>query len=221
VVAAFSNILKETRSQILLSLKNKGRMSVEGLASSLGVSKVSVRRHLDLLRRDGLVAYEVQRQDRGRPGHIYFLTQKAETLFPTGYSSFALKVLNQVRANFGESGVAKVLSGQADELINHIKPELEGLDLGKRIEKLVSLINDRGYDITVHNLKDGSYLIKQRNCPILKIASEYNQCCSEELRVYQTVLEAQVFRECRIAAGARSCDYVIMPSRESEILPEG
>ena len=215
MVAAISNILKQTRSEILLCLKNKGRMSVEALASDLGVSKVSVRRHLDLLGRDRLVAYEIERQDRGRPGHIYFLTGKAEILFPTGYSNFALKVLNQVKTNFGEIGVSKVFCGQADDLIDSLKPELEGLEFGERIEKLVSLINERGYDIATSRLGDGSYLIKQRNCPIAKVASEYSQVCSEELRVYREVLGTEVHRECRIAAGAQSCDYIILPPSKS------
>lgn len=211
MVAAISNILKETRSEILLCLKKKGRMSVEELASVLGVSKVSVRRHLDLLSRDMLVAFDIERQDRGRPGHIYFLTGKAEMLFPTGYSTFALKVLNQVKANFGETGISKVFCGQANDLIDSLKPELDGLDFGDRIEKLVSLINERGYDITTCRLDDGSYLIKQRNCPIVKVAAEYSQVCSEELRVYREVLGTEIHRECRIAAGAQSCDYIILP----------
>jgi predicted ArsR family transcriptional regulator len=215
VVAAISNILKETRSEILLCLKKKGRMSVEELASILGVSKVSVRRHLDLLSRDRLVAYEIQRHDRGRPGHVYFLTGKAEMLFPTGYSTFALKVLNQVKANFGEAGVSKVFCGQANDLIDSLKPELEGLNFGESIEKFVSLINERGYDIAVSPLDDGSYLIKQRNCPISKVATEYSQVCSEELRVYREVLGTEVHRECRIAAGAQSCDYIILPPVKS------
>lgn len=215
MVAAISNLLKETRSEILLCLKKKGRMSVEELANILGVSKVSVRRHLDLLSRDRLVAFEVERHDRGRPGHIYFLTGKAEILFPTGYSAFALKVLNQVRTNFGEPGVSKVFSGQADDLIDSLKPELEGLNFNERIEKLVSLINERGYDIATCRLDDGSYIIKQRNCPIVKVASEFSQVCSEELRVYREVLGTEIHRECRIAAGAQSCDYVILPPAKS------
>ena len=152
-------------------------MSVEELASILGVSKVSVRRHLDLLSKDRLVAFEIERHDRGRPGHMYFLTGKADMLFPTGYSALALKVLNQVKSNFGEPGLSKVFCGQADDLIDSLKAELEGLNFNERIEKLASLINDRGYDIATCPLEDGSYIIKQQNCPIVKVASEYSQVC--------------------------------------------
>jgi len=211
VVAAIANILKETRSGILTSLKKKGRMSVDELAIEMGVSKVSVRRHLELLGSDGLIAFETERQERGRPGHVYFLTDKAEMLFPTGYNAFALRVLHQVRAQFGESGIASVLCGQTDELIAVFKPLLERLSFKAKIEKLSQLLNERGYDVSFQRLPGGAYVVRQHNCPMLAVAATYGQVCIEELRLYRELLDVEVLRECRIAAGAQSCDYKILP----------
>ncbi|MCI0487487.1 MAG: ArsR family transcriptional regulator [Blastocatellia bacterium] len=211
VVAAITNILKETRSEILARLRTKKRMTVEEIASAVGVSKVSIRRHLDLLRRDGLVEFDVERHDRGRPGHVYYLTDKAEILFPTGYNTFALNVLRQVKTMFGEPAVARIFCEQADDLIASLKPRLEGLGFDERVKKLCSLVNERGYDITFRRLQDGSYLVKQRNCPMVAVAASYDQICNEELRLYRELLETDVFRECRIAAGSQSCDYRIFP----------
>jgi predicted ArsR family transcriptional regulator len=211
VVAAISNILKETRSGILSCLKTRGRMSVEEIASEIGVSKVSIRRHLDLLRSDGLVEFEIERQDRGRPGHIYRLTSKAGMLYPTAYSAFALGLLKQVGSQFGERGLLRVLSGQADEMIASLKPAVEGLAFDAKVKRLSALINERGYAVILRRLKDGSYLLRQRNCPMIAVATVNNQICNEEIRVYREVLGVEVFRECRIAAGAQSCDYRILP----------
>lgn len=216
VVAAISNILKETRSEILSRLKTKGRMKVEEIAATVGVSKVSVRRHLDLLQRDGLVEFEVERQDRGRPGYVYYLTEKAEMLFPTGYNTFALNVLNQVRVIFGEVAVSNVFCGLANDLVTSLKPKLEGLSFDKKVKKLCSLMNERGYDITLRKLQDGSYLLKQRNCPMVAVATSYDQICNEELRTYKELLEVNILRECRIAAGAVSCDYRIFPPAKTD-----
>ena len=211
MAAAIANILKETRSGILNCLKTRGRMSVEEIASEIGMSKVSIRRHLELLRSDGLIEYKIERQDRGRPGHVYYLTNKAEMLFPTRYNTFALGLLKQVGAHFGERGVLKILCGQADEMIASLKREVDGLTFDAKVKRLSALINDRGYDVRIRRLKDGSYLLKQRNCPMIAVATEHNQICHEELRVYREVLGTEVFRECRIAAGAQSCDYRILP----------
>src|SRR5215468_3907789 len=88
-VAAVENILKQTRSAIVDLLKANGAMSVERLAGELGVSKVCVRRHLRLLESDGLVTFEEERHDRGRPRFIYRLTEKGARLFPQIYDEFA------------------------------------------------------------------------------------------------------------------------------------
>jgi predicted ArsR family transcriptional regulator len=190
-------------------------MSVEELASKLGVSKVGVRRHLDLLRRDGLIGFEIERQQRGRPAHVYFLTDKAELLFPKCYDEYALGVLKQVRTLYGERGVLRVIAGVADDLIALLKPQLEGLDFDKKVRRLASLINERGFDVMLRKLPDGSYLMRQRNCPMLAVASAHIQVCNEELRLYRQLLGTEVFRECRIASGAGSCDYRVLPPRSA------
>src|SRR5262245_63550450 len=87
--AAVENILKQSRSAIIDLLKVNGAMSVERLAQTLEVSKVCVRRHLSLLESDGLVAFEEERHERGRPRFLYKLTEKARCLFPQSYDEFA------------------------------------------------------------------------------------------------------------------------------------
>ena len=76
-------------------------MSAEQLAHALEVSKVCVRRHLSLLESDGLIHYEQERRERGRPRYLYRLTEKAACLFPRSYDEFAKDVLEQVQKNFG------------------------------------------------------------------------------------------------------------------------
>src|ERR687885_810929 len=96
-VAAVGNILKASRSAIVELLKVNGAMSAEQLAESLEVSKVCVRRHLELLQRDGLVCHEAEHRERGRPRYLYHLTEKAACLFPRSYDEFAKEVLGQVQ----------------------------------------------------------------------------------------------------------------------------
>jgi predicted ArsR family transcriptional regulator len=211
VTSAITNILKETRCEILSCLKSRGQLSVEQIAVSVGISKVCVRRHLELLSRDGLVGYQVQRPKRGRPGHVYHLTDKAAILFPTAYSNFALELIKQIRTLFGPVAISKIITGQADETIKTIKPEIEGLRFDEKVRKLFALINERGYEVSLRKLKDGSYLIMQRNCPTSQIAASYQQLCEEELRVYRELLGVELMRECRIVAGAQSCNYRVFP----------
>lgn len=218
VTASIENVLKQTRSKILNCLRVKGRLTVEELASTVGLSKVCIRRHLDLLGRDELVAYDIEKQDRGRPSHVYYLTAKSESLFPTRYVTFAQGMLRQIGQQFGESAIQAILAGIAGEALTRFKCELESHPGEARVHEFVTLLNRGDYEAHLAAHQDGCYVIEQRNCPMLALALEYPQICDEELRVYRDLFDVEVRRDCRIAEGFSSCIYkVFLSSEQREI----
>src|SRR5262245_50978983 len=160
-------------------------MSVGRLAGELEVSKVCVRRHLVLLESDGLVTFEEERHDRGRPRFIYRLTEKAGCLFPQIYDEFAKDVLAQIQRNFGAEALQRILKSRADELIGQLKGKLTGQDFDERVKSLTGAINAKGYLADVRRMKDGGYRLRHLNCPTESVAVAYPQVCEEELRVYR------------------------------------
>jgi len=192
-------------------------MSVDGIACAVGVSKVSIRRHLDLLSRDGLVSFENEQHERGRPGRVYFLTDKAELLFPNSYKALALGVIQKVGVVFGPQAVNKVLRRQSDDASKSLREDVQGLTFEKKVKRLSVLVDERGYNVSIRKMGDGSFSWKQRNCPMLAVANVYCQLCDDELRTYRDLLETEVVRDCRIAAGAKSCDYrIYRPDRPAK-----
>jgi predicted ArsR family transcriptional regulator len=218
-VANVENLLKESRSAIIELLKVKGALTVEQLAQELAVTKVCVRRHLSLLERDGLIEYEQEHLERGRPRFLYRLTDKASCLFPRSYDEFAKEVLTQVRREFGEEAVQRVLQGRADELVTALHQQLAGLGAEERVKKLVKIICEKGYLAEARKLKDGSFRLRQRNCPTEKVATSYPQVCEQELRVYREALGCEVALECRIVDGATLCEFKILPELGKRALP--
>ncbi len=210
-VSAVENLLKESRSAIVDLLKINGAMSVEQLARKLDVSKVCVRRHLSLLESDGIVSFEQERHERGRPRFIYRLTEKARCLFPHIYDEFAKEVLVHVQRQFGDAALQQVLSARADELIAQLKGQFAGLDFDERVKMLTEVINAKGYLADVQRMKDGTYRLRQRNCPTESVAVAYPDVCEEEIRVYREALGCDVTRECRIADGSQQCEYRVVP----------
>jgi predicted ArsR family transcriptional regulator len=213
-VAAVENILKESRSAIIDLLKINGAMSAEQLASELDVTKVNIRRHLGLLERDGLIAHQVEpheHHDRGRPCYLYSLTEKACCLFPQIYDEFAREVLVQIERTFGEDGLQKVLRARADEWIAQLKTEFAGLSFDERMKRLAKVMTAKGYLAEARRMKDGSYRLRQRNCPTERVAVSHPRICDEELRVYRETLDCQILRECHIIAGSQLCEYKIVP----------
>lgn len=207
--AAVEHILKYSRSLIVDLLKGNGAMSAEQLAESMGVSKVCVRRHLELLERDGLICYDKQRRERGRPRYIYRLSEKARCLFPQSYDEMAREILSQVERQFGAEGLGKVLAGRSDDLIEQMRNDLSGLGFDDRVRMLAKLLTARGYLADSRRQRDGSYRLRHRHCPMESLAISHPAICDEELRVYREAIGGEVMRECRIADGHRECAFRI------------
>lgn len=215
------HILKSSRSAIIGLLKENGAMSVEQLADSIHVSKVCIRRHLGLLESDGLIRYEEERHDRGRPRFIYRLTEKARCLFPQRYDELAREVLAQVERQFGVAGLDRVLEARADELIDQLKAEFEGMAFEERVRALARVMSTRGYLAESRRQRDGSFRMRQRHCPTENIAIKYPAICEQEVRVYREVVGGEVVRDCRIADGHRVCEFRIMAPSLTRITRPG
>jgi len=210
VVATLKNGLGASREGIIQELRARGASGADELAGLLGVTKQCVRKHLDVLEREGYVEHAPARGDRGRPAHVFRLTPKAEELFPKRYDLFAKSVLRQVGEVWGERGLNAVFCGCASEMVAEFRPRLAGLAFDARVGRLTELLREAGYEAEAERLSDGSYVLTEWNCPQAELAREYRQLCDQELIVYRELLETEVFRESRIAGGASRCAYRVL-----------
>jgi predicted ArsR family transcriptional regulator len=210
VTAILKNGLGASRAGVVQQLRARGASGADELAGALGVTKQCVRKHLDVLEREGYVEHAPARGDRGRPAHVFRLTPKAEELFPKRYDLFAKSVLRQIGEVWGERGLNAVFCGCASEVVTDFRPRLAGLGFDARIRRLTELLREAGYEAEAERLGDGSYLLTEWNCPQAELAREYRQLCDQELVVYRELLGTEVFRESRIAGGASRCAYRVL-----------
>src|SRR5581483_3053158 len=204
-------LLKAARAQIVDLLKTRGPMSADELAAELKLSDVSIRRHLETLQEAGVVKFDIERHDRGRPTYKYSLTANADRLFPTNYRGMALEILVQVRSAFGDEGLKRVFTGCMSEMFLDLAPRLKGLPFDEMMEEFSRALNERGFLTKIEKQEDGSYKLSQFNCPTLEIAREFPQVCEEELRVYRQLLDCDVLCETSLAGGERASVYRILP----------
>jgi predicted ArsR family transcriptional regulator len=215
-VSAIVVNLAGSRERVIHVLRSRGGVNADELAQELGVSKQCIRKHLDVLERDGYVEHNRERGERGRPSHVYRLTAKATTeLFPKRYDLLARSVLQQINQVWGERGLNTIFCGCAGEMVSRFRPHLKGLGFDARVRRLAELLDAEGYDAEIERLSDGSYLLSEWNCPLTDVARDYRQLCERELQVYRELLETEIFRESRIAGGATRCVYRVMkPKRK-------
>jgi predicted ArsR family transcriptional regulator len=200
---------KDTREKIVFLLKTRAPLSVEELATELATSGVNVRRYLEALERDGLVESTLKRRERGRPVHLYRLTERADELFPHAYDVLSVEILQQIEQRFGREVVTSILQGRADTLAAKIKPRLQGKTLRKRVEEFARAFEEMGYLVRVENGTPDSYVVVMHHCPVLLIARDFPEVCDGDCLIASQSLDAEVIRQCALSEGASSCRFII------------
>ena len=204
---------ERTKHRLLELLKRNGPQTVQDLAVGLGVSVPGARRHLIDLQEQGLIEARTERPGgRGRPQHVFGLTERGEAAFPKTYSTLCVDVLRHVEELFGEGAVLQVLDARSAELAGRLQADLPPtLPLGERVERLAEWLTGAGFDAVMEPGEDGAWYVVERNCPNLTVARQYPQLCRSELGMFVQALGVPVTRETRIACGQGACRYRIGP----------
>jgi predicted ArsR family transcriptional regulator len=202
--------MQKTRKLILDYLKEKGSATVDELAAVLGLTSVTVRHHLDILRSDELVNEPAvrHRSSPGRPQYAYTLTGKASEQFPKNYCDLAARVLEEVKASAPPQGVNVFFEGVAHRMSALAPPAIPGEDLAERFDRAVAFLNSQGYVANWERAEDG-YLLHTCNCPYEALAKDNQELCGMDLTLVSNLLGEVPRRVSRVVEGASSCAYLI------------
>ncbi len=200
--------MSETRMRILQLLKMRARMTVSQLTDALHISAMGVRQHLAILEEEGLVEYYREKQARGRPHHLYGLTDEANSLFPTTYASFAVGLMHEVAKFNGPGFINKVFRGRMKSQLQSYQQRLQGKNLSQRVKELARIRDEEGYMARVDE-NNTDYALIEHNCPIAVIAEEYPHVCEIELALFRQSLGTKVYRVEHIMQGSHRCCYRI------------
>jgi DeoR family suf operon transcriptional repressor len=213
-IDVFNTQIPTTRRRILIALKERGGMTADELAEKLGISPVAVRRHLTNLERDRLVDHEPVQRGMGRPSYVYQLTQAAGAIFPSNYDQLASYVLASIQQLYGHEAVERIFEERTREEARSYRPLVNAGNLSDRLEQLARLREVDGYMPVWEEQKDGSFVLHQYHCPILRVAEGCSVACAHELALFVDLLEAEVTRQQHQPAGDSRCTYEIRPKDE-------
>ncbi len=206
----------ETRSILLKTLRSQGSCTVKDLAEAADVSPVSVRHHLSNLQADGLVEVKEVRHGVGRPRHMFSLSDKALELFPTRYYRLTNRILEEIKDRMPEGEAEQLLSGVARAMAADYKTQVEGLPIEARLERLVELLADEGFEAQAE-YRDGRVYIRELSCPYYRIGQEHPEVCVIDQTFIGEVLSLPVKRINWIMDGDRICAFRV---DQDEILQE-
>jgi predicted ArsR family transcriptional regulator len=207
--------MQATRERILNILKQRGQVTVDELSQELGLTAVTVRHHLDILRGEGLVSTPLARRRKapGRPKHVYTLTEKASGLFPKRYDRLTAQILDEVRLRFSPDEVGQMMKRIGERIANRATLP-SGDDFEIRLVAVVEYLKELGYMPRWEQDGDGGYMIHIANCPYERIALQDRAVCAIDLALLTRLLGSAPQRVASAAQGDHQCAYVVYPSTD-------
>lgn len=209
--------MQGTRDRILELILERREVRVEELSSALGITPVAVRRHLDHLRADGLVAARAVRQATGRPYYAYFPTEEAQGKLPPSYADLLRRMLEGIGER--EEVVSAVMESVAESLASRHRADLLGAPLNaeERIDAVTHSLREDGILEAWHAESDGFHLVNGA-CPYLKAAEISSLPCESDRKAIEILLGGEVEQLHRIVDGAPVCEYLVRALRRPQDL---
>lgn len=220
----------ETTRQTILNILRRRQATVDDLTKGLGLAPATVRRHLDILARDGHVDVTQVRRKTGRPHYVFSLSEKGEDLFPKHYVRTTNRLIEEIVAlspdeTAGRSGAELadlVFDRMAQRLARRIAPQIRGSTLEERIGATVEALAEEGILFDIE--RDGDVdLLVGHGCPCPRASDGAAHTCAHDQRLLSLLLGTEVtYVEPESVGQVASCAYrvhqraALTGSREGE-----
>jgi len=195
-----------TRELILAILRRRGEAAVSELADEIGLAGATVRRHLDVLLRDGHVAVEQERGRTGRPRYVFSLTEAGTDLFPHHYVRLTHRLVDEIvsldaRETEGQDGQALarlVFDRMSDRLAREYAPRLRPGPLEARARRAAELLAEEGLDFEVTLGPEGDVRLLGRGCPCARLGAPMPASpalpvsCAHDARLLGALLDCEM-----------------------------
>jgi predicted ArsR family transcriptional regulator len=204
-----------TRDRVRAEVLAAGPVSAVGLAASLGLTPAAVRRHLDVLLEQGLVALHDpqpgRHRGRGRPARLFVVTDAGHAAMATGYDDLAAQALRYLADVAGPEAVRRFAVDRLTAFEDRYRPIVEaaGSDPLHRADALATALSADGFAASTRALgTDGAVIgtqLCQGHCPVQHVAREFPQLCEAETDTFSRLLGVHVQRLATLAHGEHVC----------------
>jgi predicted ArsR family transcriptional regulator len=199
----------DNQRRIVLFIRRHGEASLTELSQGLGLTHVTLRRHLDELMRAGVVSppEKRRRSGPGRPEQAYSLTAKAEPLLPEDYRDLAQALLGVLQSRHGPEWVRELLQQAGTSTASGF-----GLTGNRSHEDFMSQVltglEERGF-LPAAGTWSGRRCLTFAHCPYLDSARTSPVLCTFDRALIEALLDEPVIHFRRIADHDERCVFLL------------
>lgn len=199
-----------TRERVARAILENGPSTAAGLAECLLLTPAAVRRHLDALLADGLIAPATPRQRAqrgpGRPARAFAITDSGRNAFHQAYDDLAASALRFLAETGGAEAVAAFAARRIGELEERYRPRVAAARPADRPTVLAEALSGDGYAASARPAPGAAgEQVCQHHCPVAHVAEQFPQLCEAETQAFARLLGTHVQRLATIARGDGVC----------------
>ena len=173
----------------------------------MGLASATVRRHLDVLMRDGYVSATQVRGGMGRPRYAFAITEAGAEMFPHHYLRLTRRLIDEIVSltpaeTAGHQGAELadlIFEKMADRLAREYAPRVTGATVEERVRATAKLLAEEGLDFEIVADPDGLRLFRH-GCPCQRLGGlapgapdvTSHGACEHDRRLLDQVVGASV-----------------------------
>ncbi len=207
--------MQSTRAKIIELLRHRPETAVEELTRDLNLAPATVRRHLDVLQRDGKVEMRAVRRASGRPHFAFTLTESGEAELGEHHIRITRRLVQELTAlraadtrnRSGYELASLVFERMAEGVAQSCAHRVTAKRIDERLPQALQALADEGvvFDMTPRST---GYLLEGRNCPCRRLRSASQEACVYDRRLLESLLAMPV-QPAEAESGGAACAYFV------------
>lgn len=190
-------------------LENRHGLSVDELAKVLNISRTGVQQHFVVLERDGYIKKSTLNKTAGRPVTIYVITDKGCNYFPKQYAWFSELMLSDLQQEMSSEHFKHYMQKIAGKLADKLIHKFEGKDFDRRLDELLSIMANLGFQVRIDDSGPGSPEILANNCIYHDLAQKHHEICEFDLTLMSSLLDKEIEQLSCMVKGDCNCRFRI------------
>jgi len=177
---------------------------------------MTVRQHLTVLERDGMVVSREERRRIGRPHLLFTLSDRGQELFPKRYDRLADLALQEVAfldadeiAGLNpEEKKRLLLNKMAERVFLEHQARVQGKSLPERVATVTKILEEEG-GFAEWRVEDQQYEIVDYNCVYRRVVNSHDDLCHWHLTLLSRLLGRDVECSQFQSRGAECCRFIV------------
>jgi predicted ArsR family transcriptional regulator len=187
-----------------------GASGIAELCDAAEVTATAVRQRLARLQTVGFVERKAVRADRGRPHHVYEVTEAGRKSLSRNNSDLAVLLWEGIQGIDDPSVREKLLTRLKDAMVGQFRQQMAGESPEERMRELAAVLQERGFEVDLGG-KPGSIdhlpVLRGHTCPYQEIAEHDTTICELEQQVFGELVGSPLeLTRCR-QRGDCSCEF--------------